>query len=172
MRTDAIIDKRQVRCPNASHIGYSKPIARVGDLITFTQQDRAITARMIGRVHYAPKLAPNDPTVKNWILAVCLNDKLDHTLRALGKSHRCNPDRKYPIRRTSEGPLLVLIGRYDARACQRYQTEYGMGRHPARIPRVSSQETIRPRRLQQTPPKHQPSISPLRLQRKGTSKVK
>lgn len=32
MRTDTVIDRRQVRCPNVSMLGHDKPMAQVGDV--------------------------------------------------------------------------------------------------------------------------------------------
>lgn len=79
MRTDAIIDKRQVRCPNASHLGYDKWKAQVGDLITFREGDHGITTgRMIGRIHYAPPCGES-PAINNWLLVIGINSMLDHT---------------------------------------------------------------------------------------------
>ena len=78
MRTDAIIDKRQVKVPYSSHIGFSKWRAQVGDLILFTEGGRTVTGRMIGRVHYAPALGET-PIIRDYILCVCLNDALDYT---------------------------------------------------------------------------------------------
>lgn len=78
MRTDVTIDKKQVHCPNTSRLGFDKSKAQVGDLILFSEGERIITARMIGRIAYAPQCAETPP-IRGWILAICLNDSLDHT---------------------------------------------------------------------------------------------
>jgi hypothetical protein len=79
MRTDATIDKRQVRCPNASHIGYSKWKAQVGDLIVWREGDLKRIGRMIGRVHYAPALTGDRAPIRDYILVVGIGDMLQHT---------------------------------------------------------------------------------------------
>jgi len=78
MRTDAIIDRRQVRCPKASTLGYGKWKAQVGDLVLFTEGQQTRTGRMIGRIHYAPACGES-PIIRDYLLVVCLNDSLDHT---------------------------------------------------------------------------------------------
>ena len=78
MRTDAIFDRRAVRVPNASQIGYSAQIARVGDFINFTGHRFTTTGRMIGRVHWAPSTNEHG-VIKNWILAICIGSDLGHT---------------------------------------------------------------------------------------------
>lgn len=77
MRTDAIIDKQQVRCPHASTLGFGKWKAQVGDIVHFTEGNTQRIGRMIGRVKYAPNLQGGKP-LRNFILAVVLFD-LDHT---------------------------------------------------------------------------------------------
>lgn len=79
MRTDATIDRRKVRCPNASMIGWSCKQASVGSLIVFTDGGDERLGRMIGRVHYAPVLPGDSRRVKNWILAIVLGSELSHT---------------------------------------------------------------------------------------------
>jgi len=78
VRTDAIIDKRQVRCPNASHLGFDRWQAQVGDLILFTDGERTSVGRMIGRVHYAPPCVES-LAVHDWLLVVGLAADLGHT---------------------------------------------------------------------------------------------
>jgi hypothetical protein len=79
MRTDVRIDKQQVQCPNASHLGYDKWRAQVGDIITFREADQLRIGRMIGRIAYAPNLN-GGRSLRNYILAVVLdNHTLSHT---------------------------------------------------------------------------------------------
>lgn len=80
MRTDATIDKKQVKCPNASMLGYGKWKAQVGDLIHFQDQSTRRIARMIGRIAYAPGLMDDNKPIRNYILAVAITgDMLDHS---------------------------------------------------------------------------------------------
>jgi hypothetical protein len=79
MRRDATIDRRKVKCLNASHIGYGKLFAQVGDIITFSYPGgETRTARMVGRIHYAPALQGDKSPVRDFILAAMLNPRLDH----------------------------------------------------------------------------------------------
>lgn len=66
MRTDVIIDRKQVYLPNVSTIGYYKIKAQFGDMI----RTKDYIGRVIGRISYAPKLSTNDPDVRGWL--VCL----------------------------------------------------------------------------------------------------
>lgn len=50
MRTDILIDKKQVKCPNVSLLGYGKWKAQVGDLVWFKEGDTERIGRMVGRV--------------------------------------------------------------------------------------------------------------------------
>lgn len=80
MRVDATIDKRQVLCKNASHLGFDKVMAQVGDILTWTDGHTGHTVgRMIGRVHYAPALEGDKGPVRDYILVIGLNSMLDHT---------------------------------------------------------------------------------------------
>lgn len=74
MRTDCEIDGRMVICPNASMIGYSSVKLRVGMVFVFNDGngDRG-TARMLGRVHYAPAICDDKHPVRNYILAMVLS---------------------------------------------------------------------------------------------------
>ena len=78
MRTDATIDGRQVRVPNASHLGYDKWTAQVGDWIVWTYPDSQsdLIGRMTGRVHYAPACGESAP-IADWLEVLQLSD--DHT---------------------------------------------------------------------------------------------
>ncbi len=79
MRTDAIIDRRQVRLPNASTLGFGKWKAQVGDLLTFRETETQLShGRMIGRVHWAQG-HDGKPPIRDYILVIVLNDTLDHT---------------------------------------------------------------------------------------------
>lgn len=50
MREDVKIDRKQVRCPNASHLGFDKYNAQVGDIILYQDGDTERIARMAGRI--------------------------------------------------------------------------------------------------------------------------
>lgn len=78
MRTDATIDKRYVRCPNTSHLGYDKWCAQVGDIINWTESGETRIGRMIGRVHYAPPCG-EIPAIRDYILVVGMAQDLTHT---------------------------------------------------------------------------------------------
>ena len=75
MRTDALLDKRKVFCPNTSTLGYDKRYAQVGDIVLFTENEQTRIGRMIARV----KWAPDSPPIKNYILAIVLNEDMTHT---------------------------------------------------------------------------------------------
>lgn len=83
MRTDGMIDRRQVTCPNASLLGYGRGVARVGDWLTwsYTTQDgidpQIHHGRMIGRVKYAPACG-DTPIIKRWIEVLELSPELTH----------------------------------------------------------------------------------------------
>jgi len=68
MRTDATIDGRQVHVPNASHLGYDKWVAQVGDWVVWSYEPGTgdCIGRMIGRVHYAPPCGET-PAIKDYI---------------------------------------------------------------------------------------------------------
>jgi hypothetical protein len=77
MRQDARFDKRQVICKHATHLGYGKIRAQVGDLVLTNE---GLLARMIGRITYAPTLDPTTKPIRNWILAVAMTGQmLEHT---------------------------------------------------------------------------------------------
>ncbi len=77
MRRDATIDRRKVKCSNASLIGYGKLFAQVGDVVRFKEYDRIRLGRMIGRIAFAPPCGET-PCIKNWLLVVCLGEDLTH----------------------------------------------------------------------------------------------
>jgi hypothetical protein len=79
MRTDVTIDKKQVKCPNSSFLGYSTYKAQFGDLLEWQSpsSERQI-GRMIGRIAYAPKLETSDNDVTGWIVVCALSNSLDH----------------------------------------------------------------------------------------------
>jgi len=78
VRTDATIDRRQVRLPNASTLGYGKWKAQVGDLVVFKETEHHYShGRMIGRVHYAS--GHDGQPIRDYILVIVLNETLDHT---------------------------------------------------------------------------------------------
>lgn len=81
MRHDVVIDKRQVRCPNASHLGFDKIHAQVGDVVTFRYDGDGTSAvgRMIGRIQYAPPLQGDKGPIVNYLLLVVLSGDMTHT---------------------------------------------------------------------------------------------
>jgi hypothetical protein len=82
MRTDCIIDRKRVRCPNATPIGYGQTTARVGDWVTYELDLGSLrVGRMIGRVHYAPDTGAGSPElrrtgIKNWLCVATLSTDL------------------------------------------------------------------------------------------------
>jgi hypothetical protein len=80
MRQDASIDKKQVRCPNASHLGFDKQVAQVGDIVQWNiDGDNARIGRMIGRIAYAPMLAGDVRPIQNYILVLALAPDMSYT---------------------------------------------------------------------------------------------
>lgn len=72
MRNDALMDNRQVICPHASTVGYSKRKCKVGDLVLFNDQGTIRQGRMIARIVSAPLMAGETVRIVNWLcLAVC-----------------------------------------------------------------------------------------------------
>ena len=49
-RTDVNIDRKQVRCPNASTLGYGEYNARFSDFVTFSEDNAVKFGRIAGRV--------------------------------------------------------------------------------------------------------------------------
>ena len=41
MRTDTRINRKQVTCPNASHLGFDKVNAQFGDIVLFNENDKS-----------------------------------------------------------------------------------------------------------------------------------
>lgn len=79
MRKDVIIDRQQVRCKNASHLGFDKAKAQVGDIVIYRDDnDTSHIGRMIGRIRYAPGIG-GSPVIRNHILAVVLGERIDCT---------------------------------------------------------------------------------------------
>lgn len=78
MRADAQIDRKQVLCPNVSHLGYDKYKAQFGDIVLFIQNDRAQVGRVIGRVHYAPALEGDTRPIRDYLVVAALSDDLTH----------------------------------------------------------------------------------------------
>ena len=77
MRTDATFDRRLVICKHATHLGYGKVRAQVGDLVLTKD---GLLGRMIGRVVRAPRLDGDRKPIKNWILVVAMvGQMLEHT---------------------------------------------------------------------------------------------
>lgn len=73
MRTDASFDARQVRCPNATTLGYGKRNAQVGDLIIFKEGERTQLGRMLARITYAPALTGDKTSIRNWLCVAVLH---------------------------------------------------------------------------------------------------
>lgn len=49
-RTDVTVDRKQVRCSNASTLGYGQWKARFGDFVTFSEGGKVMFGRIAGRV--------------------------------------------------------------------------------------------------------------------------
>lgn len=82
MRTDVTIDRKQVRCPHASTLGYGQWIARTGDLVCWQQpltdsSSEPCTGRVIGRIAYAPPCGET-PAIRGWLLVLALSPCLTH----------------------------------------------------------------------------------------------
>lgn len=79
MRTDAIITKEAVYCPQASTIGIYSRTAHPGDLVTYAEYDGRVGTGMgfmLGSVS-APPLGPTR-RIEGYLLLLTLNDDLDH----------------------------------------------------------------------------------------------
>ena len=77
MRTDARIDRKQVACPNASHLGFDKYKAQFGDIVVFNESDKSKVGRVIGRIDYAPALGET-PAIRNYLVVAALTEDLTH----------------------------------------------------------------------------------------------
>jgi hypothetical protein len=76
MRTDVIIDKKQVVCRNTSTLGFSKWKAQVGNLLLFKEGGRIVTGRMIGRIQHGYF---DGKSLKNHLVVICISPRLDWT---------------------------------------------------------------------------------------------
>jgi hypothetical protein len=76
MRTDVIIDRKLVVCPNASTLGFGKWKAQVGNLVLFKENDKIVTGRMIGRIQYGYS---DGKSLKNFLVVICISPRLDWT---------------------------------------------------------------------------------------------
>ena len=72
MRKDAQIDKRQVKLPNASWMGFSKSTAQYGDFVVWNDTGELKLARVIGRVAYAPECG-SKPVIRDYLMLAVLN---------------------------------------------------------------------------------------------------
>ena len=70
MRTDAQIDRVQVKLPNASTLGYGKWKAQTGDWIAWDIPGNSGFGRVAGRVHYAPAICEDKGPIRDWILVI------------------------------------------------------------------------------------------------------
>lgn len=87
MRNDAIIDRKQVICRNASLIGYSHCTVRFGDIVIYKNGDfDRMIGRVAGRIKYAPGF-DDTPTIRNWLLVIALGSDL-----TFGMERWINPD--------------------------------------------------------------------------------
>lgn len=81
MRTDVKIDKREIRCPNASAVGSSRKVAVPDDCILYDDGHGLRLARVLGRVS-APATGSGETRteeVKGWALAMVMADNHRHT---------------------------------------------------------------------------------------------
>jgi hypothetical protein len=74
---DATIDHRQVRLPNASHLGYDKWKAQRGDVIVYREGEGTRTGRVLGRVAYAPPEGEIG-AITDHLYVLALSDDLSH----------------------------------------------------------------------------------------------
>jgi hypothetical protein len=84
MRTDITIDRKQVKCPNASMLGFGKWKAQVGNLVTYrvTYTDgssREETGRMVGRIAYGSNLTTGG-SLRNHLVLLSISSDLTHTM--------------------------------------------------------------------------------------------
>lgn len=86
MRTDARIDRRAVKLPYRSTLGFDKLIARVGDMVLYrehymdgTHSDSRI-ARVAGRVKHAPALEGDSKPVRNFLLVITMSEDLTYAM--------------------------------------------------------------------------------------------
>lgn len=70
MRTDARIDRKQVRLPNASHLGFGKGRAQLGDWVTWKTDGNEGFGRVAGRVAYAPAICEDKEPIRGWLLVM------------------------------------------------------------------------------------------------------
>lgn len=70
MRTDARIDRKQVKLPNACTLGYGKWKAQLGDWVTWNTDGNSGFGRVAGRVAYAPAICEDKEPIKNWLLVI------------------------------------------------------------------------------------------------------
>jgi hypothetical protein len=78
MRTDAQIDRKQVKCPNVTLLGYNRWKARHGYIVVWNDEGTKRLARVVGRVAYAPECGSREngtytPAVRNYLMLVVLN---------------------------------------------------------------------------------------------------
>jgi len=73
MRTDTIIDRKLVKCPNASTLGYGKWKAQFGDIVLWKDSEGIHIGRVAGRIQYAPALGSETPAIRNHLLIVALS---------------------------------------------------------------------------------------------------
>lgn len=77
MRTDATIDRRQVKLPYISY-GRGEWKARYKDFVVWNDQGTLRLCRVVGRIVYAPELGSKEqgtysPAIRNHLMLVCLN---------------------------------------------------------------------------------------------------
>jgi hypothetical protein len=77
VRIDAFIDRKQMRCPNASTIGYGKWKAQTGDIVVYrANEGMTQVGRVIGRITHAPALDGDKSPTRNYLLLAVLNSSL------------------------------------------------------------------------------------------------
>lgn len=76
------LTRRQVVCPNATLLGYSKGTARYGDIVAYQFPDgtQTFTGRMLGRIdapaEYHPTTKETIPACKGWLCILTFNETL------------------------------------------------------------------------------------------------
>jgi len=67
MRTDARMDRKQVKLPCASTLGFDKWKAQFGDMVMFREGHNLELGRIISRINYAPVIGDDSPAIRGWL---------------------------------------------------------------------------------------------------------
>lgn len=75
MRTDVRIDRKQVKLPNSTNLGFGKWKAQFGDVVRFDESGHDMYGRIIGRIAHAHR-PDGDPDVRGWLVVIALGSNL------------------------------------------------------------------------------------------------